>query len=132
MVNSRNKGAGFEREVAQMLEAELGYKFKRDLRQYQSADHGDLITDADFPFLIECKRYASGIGMKDAWWQQACKAAAKTQQWPCVIYKYDRQQIRCVIPLDAIADAIDFKPEQDHKVELSFEGFCYVARELLS
>jgi hypothetical protein len=87
-INSRNKGASFEREIAQMLEAELGLQFKRDLRQYQAADYGDLITDDQFPFLIECKRYAKGSGMKEAWWDQAGRAAFRTDQWPCVIYKY--------------------------------------------
>jgi hypothetical protein len=37
MVNGRNKGAQFEREIANMLFFELGISFKRDLRQYQEA-----------------------------------------------------------------------------------------------
>jgi hypothetical protein len=45
MTNSRTKGASFEREVAKLLLLELGITFKRDLRQYQEADHGDLIPD---------------------------------------------------------------------------------------
>ena len=131
-INSRNKGASFEREIAQMLEAELGLQFKRDLRQYQAADYGDLITDDQFPFLIECKRYAKGSGMKEAWWDQAGRAAFRTDQWPCVIYKYDRQDIRCVVPLEAVAHALDYTTPSDHRVELTFAGFCYVVRELLA
>ena len=131
-INSRNKGASFEREIAQMLEAELGFQFKRDLRQYQAADYGDLVTDDHFPFLIECKRYAAGTGMKQAWWDQASRAAAKTEQWPCVIYKYDRQDIRCVVPLEAVVHEITCATPSDHRVELTFAGFCYVARELLA
>ena len=36
MVNGRNKGASFEREVANMLRDELGIGFKRDLEQYRA------------------------------------------------------------------------------------------------
>jgi len=50
MVNSRSKGSTFERQVAKLLEAELGIAFKRDLEQYRAGDHGDLIADdPDFP-----------------------------------------------------------------------------------
>ena len=53
MVNGRNKGAQFERQVAKMLHDELGVSFKRDLEQYRAADHGDLIPDdPDFPFTL--------------------------------------------------------------------------------
>tara|TARA_R110000803_G_scaffold21475_2_gene54113 strand:- start:2654 stop:3055 length:402 start_codon:yes stop_codon:yes gene_type:complete len=131
-INSRNKGASFEREIAKMLEDELGFKFKRDLRQYQAADYGDLITDDHFPFLIECKRYASGTGARESWWSQAVRAAKRTSQFPCVIYKYDRHEVRCVVPLNAIANALDLSTNNDHRVELAFSGFCYVARELIS
>ena len=34
--------------------------FKRDLEQYRAADHGDLICDEPFPFVIEIKRYKTG------------------------------------------------------------------------
>ena len=139
MVNSRNKGASFEREIAQMLEAELGMKFKRDLRQYQGAEFGDLITDGNFPFLVECKRYASGSGMQKAWWEQASRAAKKSEQWPCVIYKFDRQEIRCVVPMSSIAFAQDFAHDETHNgtkdeyfAELTFPAFCYLVRELIS
>lgn len=61
MPNSRTKGAQFEREVAKLLLLELGISFKRDLRQYQTGGHGDLIPDDPaFPFELELKRYAHG------------------------------------------------------------------------
>ena len=46
MPNSRSKGAAFEREVAKMLLLELGIGFKRDLRQYQTSGHADLIRES--------------------------------------------------------------------------------------
>ena len=128
MVNGRNKGASFEREIAKMLFDELGIGFKRDLEQYRAGDHGDLIPDDDaFPFVLELKRYADGpIGGQPVWWNQVVKAAARESKLPCLIYKYDRKPIRCVIPLDAL-----MQHKTDHVVEMDFEAFCYVTREMM-
>jgi hypothetical protein len=119
MVNSRNKGASFERIVARALFDELGIEFKRDLRQYQQAEYGDLVTDDPaWPYLLELKRYATGpIGGQEAWWKQAETAAIRANLRPVLIYKYDRQPIRCVLML------------MDVKADISFEDFCYIARE---
>ena len=60
-INSRNKGASFEREVAKLINEffdDIGYnyKVKRNLEQYQEKDLGDL----NIPnHTLECKRYAS-------------------------------------------------------------------------
>ena len=106
MVNGRNKGASYEREIAKMLFDELGIGFKRDLEQYRAGAHADLIADdPDFPFTLELKRYKDGpIGG---------------------IYKYDRKQNRCVIPLSAVMDG------GQGKIETDFETFCFIAREKL-
>ena len=126
MVNGRNKGASFEREVANMLRDELGIGFKRNLIQYQEADHGDLTPDDPaFPFTLELKRYKDGpIGGAPAWWEQVKIAAEREQKMPCLIYKYDRKPMRCVIPLAALTDC-----DHDYTVEVDFETFCYIARE---
>ena len=122
MVNSRTKGASFEREVAKLLLLELGITFKRDLRQYQEADHGDLIPDDPaFPFELELKRYAHGpISGTDKWWQQVTTAANKTGKRPALIYKYDRQPIRVVVEL------------HDIRCNISLEAFCYLTREIMA
>ena len=129
MVNGRNKGASFEREIAKMLFDELGIGFKRDLEQYRAGDHGDLIPDDDaFPFVLELKRYADGpIGGQPVWWNQVVKAAARENKLPCLIYRYNRKPIRCVIPLDAL-----MQHKTDHVVEMDFEAFCYVTREMMN
>lgn len=133
MANSRNKGAQFEREVAKLLEAELGVSFKRDLEQYRAGDHGDLIPDDHaFPFVIECKRYAKGNGCQPRWWEQATRAARSVGKLPCVIYKYDREDIRCVVPFTALYEAFGGSCHQcDHQAELTIEAFCYVVREMM-
>ena len=129
MVNGRNKGASFEREVAIMLRDELGIGFKRDLEQYRAGAHADLIPDDPaFPFTLELKRYKDGpIGGAPAWWEQVKVAAEREQKMPCLIYKYDRKPIRCVIPLDAL-----MQHKTDHVVEMDFEAFCYVTREMMN
>ena len=134
MVNSRTKGASFEREVAKLLEAELGIAFKRDLEQYRAGDHGDLIADdPDFPFVIECKRYAQGTGCRPNWWAQASAAANAVGKLPCVIYKYDRRDIRCVVSFTALFKALgNGSHTSNHLAEIDVEAFCYIAREIMS
>ena len=129
MVNSRNKGAGFEREVSSYLFDELGIKFKRDLEQYRTGGHADLIPDdPDFPFTLELKRYKDApIGGAPAWWDQVKFAAEREGKIPCLIYKYDRKPIRCVIPLNSIMAG-----GEDYKVEVDFVTFCFIVRELMS
>jgi len=139
MVNGRNKGSAFERQVAKLLEAELGISFKRDLEQYRAGDHGDLIADdPDFPFVIEAKRYAQGTGCRPNWWAQASAAANAVGKLPCVIYKYDRRDIRCVVSFTALYKAFVDEAfgeedwELEHQAELTLEGFCYIAREIMA
>jgi len=133
MVNGRNKGSAFERSVAKLLEAELGIAFRRDLEQYRAGDHGDLIADdPDFPFVIECKRYAQGTGCRPNWWAQASAAANAVGKLPCVIYKYDRRDIRCVISFTAVCLAFDGRCRSDRQVEISLQEFCWVAREIMA
>ena len=122
MVNGRNKGADFERSTAKELFLELGISFKRDLEQTREADHGDLIPDnLAFPFELELKRYADGpISGTNKWWQQVTTAAAKTGKRPALIYRYDRQPIRCVVELQGV------------RCNISFEDFCYLAREIMA
>ena len=132
MPNSRNKGATFERDVAKMLSDELGIQFSRDLRQYQAADHGDLVPDdPDFPFIVECKRYAIGTGCAPQWWAQAQRAADAAGKLPCVIYKYDRRDIRCVVPFTALYAAFGSECRCDYQAEMTFEAFCYLVREMM-
>ena len=128
MVNGRNKGASFEREVANMLRDELGIGFKRNLEQYRTAGHADLIPDDPaFAFTLELKRYKDGpIGGAPAWWDQASGAADLDGKMPCLIYKYDRKPMRCVIPLAALTDC-----DHDYTAEVDFETFCYIAREAM-
>ena len=126
MVNGRAKGAGFERDVAKLLHAELGISFKRNLEQYRAGLHDDLTPDDPaFPWSIECKRYAGGA-FSMSWWEQSVAAAQAQNKLPCVIYKFDRKPIRVAIPLGCLMDDSD-----GHIVDVSFEAFIYITREMM-
>ncbi len=129
MVNSRQKGATFERDICRDLQLDLNIKgfVKRDIEQYRTADRGDiLIEDDSFPYLIECKRYKSGNTYSDAWWQQVERAAENMKKEPVLVYKFDRQPVTVVMRLEHLMkdDAL-----HEEKVRMDWEAFCYVARE---
>jgi hypothetical protein len=102
-INSRTKGAAFERDIAKRLniffeENGIDFKAKRNLEQYQEKDLGDL----DIPnHIIECKRYASGNWYKDEWWLQVCDSCGE-DNIPVLIWKYNHQPIRVCVPLWSI------------------------------
>lgn len=127
MTNGRAKGAQFERTIANMCRDSLGYEAKRDLEQYRSGDRGDLIGVPGW--VIECKRYASGSTYRDDWWRQVTKAADVAMCEPVLIYKYDRQPIRCVVFLSAINP--DFWGKAD-TATVSFDTWCMIVREGLT
>ena len=133
MVNSRAKGAQFERSIANYLTDELcgaNEKFVRDLEQYREGDHGDIIAQgmSNFPFIIECKRYKSGDGMRPDWWGQAKRAATRAGKLPCVIYKFDHRDVRVVVPLNAVMREQD---DNGFVAVLDLEGFVYLIREMM-
>ncbi len=105
MVNGRNKGASFEREVANYLKLHLSLQdVKRDIEQYRTADRGDLLGIDGWT--IECKRYKrpqSSVGIyRKEWWEQVVKASEKAKNKPVLIFKFDHQPIRCALYLKHI------------------------------
>ena len=127
MTNGRQKGAAFEREVAKLIDEQLGVVVKRDLEQYRSSDRGDLIgLDG---WVIECKRYSADRGAggnyRPEWWQQVCSAAASSGCQPVLIYKYDRQPIKCVLFLSSIN--WDYAGK-DNTATVSFSTWCMLVR----
>ena len=131
----RHKGAAFEREVAGLLLDELGIKFKREIEQYRQSDLGDLRpVDSDFPFVIECKRYADGYLAKDSWWDQACSAARAAGLLPSLIYRFDRRPIICRVPVAAFVVMSGGKDDYgwQYNADVTFEAYCMIAREILA
>lgn len=80
---ARNRGASYEREVANEIFDVLGVRIRRNLKQYQVKDEGDLILGN---YLIECKRRRK-IAVYD-FIEQADKAC-EAGQTPIVIMRED-------------------------------------------
>ena len=101
-VNSRNKGATFEREVAKILNSyfdseKINYICKRNLDQYQTNN----LCDINIPYhAVDCNFYKSGDWYQSGWWEQVCAAA--DQRIPVLVFKYNRKPIRVCVPLHAI------------------------------
>lgn len=139
MVNSRNKGASFERDVKNRLHAELGLEFRRVLDQWAEAGLPDLTCEDDaFPFVIECKRYRQGSTFASpSHWDQICVAAEKAGKIPALVYKFDRLPERWRVPIEALAMLATFERQMGdgydwkYAVEMTFDDFCMVARELM-
>jgi len=154
VVNSRNKGSAYERDVKNRLMDSLGLEFRRVLDQWAEAGLPDLVCDdREFPFIIECKRYKQGSTFANpAHWDQVCHAATKyterrrvlrpheAAKLPALVYKYDRLPERWRVPIQALAMLSAFNPAQDiaeqydwkYACEMSFDDFCMVCRELLA
>lgn len=131
---SRHKGASFERLVARHLLDLTGLKFRRQLRQYQDREHGDLVTDdGKFAFLIECK-ISSTNSFREAWREQATTAATRTAQWPAIVFRLAAGPIRVTLSMEAISaayGALAEKPQvYSHWTEIDLDGLAYLAREI--
>lgn len=123
MVNSRNKGASAERELANVLQLAVdaalppskAIKIKRNLEQYQEG--GDDLMG--LPFLaIEVKRCEKlQIG---SWWQQ-CLDQAKGRI-PVLAYRQNNKPWRVRMLLDCYGDVV---------VEVSIHDFLQVLRGML-
>ena len=140
MVNSRNKGSAYERDVKNRLFDALGMDFRRVLDQWAEAGLPDLVCDDDdFPFVIECKRYRSGSTFANPkHWEQICVAATKAGKLPALVYKYDRLPERWRVPIEAMAMLATYERHGNdgydwgYAVEMTFDDFCMVCRELLA
>ena len=140
-LKSRNKGKGYEYEIARELYDQLGITFVRELDQTREKHLGDLVTnDCDFPFVLECKRRKSGVD--SAWWDQVCAAAeyAGGDKMPALFYRLDRQKTRVRVPVQALtyltffvmAGDIAEKHDWKYACEMDIDTFCYVTREILA
>ena len=119
MTNSRNKGASFEREIANELTTRLKLKhqLKRILEQTREKHLPDLILGR---WYLECKRYGSGNEPMDSWWEQVVSASGG-DKIPALIYKFDRRPIKVRVPLSILNENFSFN--ENVTCDLSFEDF---------
>mgnify|MGYP000553528727 CR=1 FL=1 len=119
----RRKGASAERELANLLADRLGESVVRNLEQTRSGGHDLIGVD---PFAIEVKRCET-LSIP-AWWRQAC-AQCDAGQVPVLAYRQSRRPWAIVLPLRYLVGA---GSENDHLCQIDLDGFCLIAREVLS
>ncbi|MFL2697605.1 MAG: hypothetical protein ACJ0F4_00215 [Gammaproteobacteria bacterium] len=126
MTNSRNKGASFEREIANLLNEDLQLEnsLKRILEQTREKFLPDLILGRLY---IECKRYGSGAEPLESWWQQVLEAS-EGRGIPVLVYKFNRRPIKVKLPLWAVNPSFD--EDSSITTELLWKDFIYVIKEL--
>lgn len=92
-LHSRNKGAQFERDIANELTALLGKKINRKLGQ--ARDSGN---DIDVPpFRLELKRYAK-IGVYG--WLKQCIASCRPGDVPVVVARADDEKAIAIMQFE--------------------------------
>ena len=132
--SNQRKGGVHECKIAKKLGELTGLTFERNLEQRRFADHlGDLIcSDAKFPFAIEVKFRSRGNGISAGAWDQACRTARKSSQWPSVIFQNGRTAPRCRVPLAAIGAAQGGAILiRDGTADLNLEDFATVCLRLI-
>ena len=126
MTNSRNKGASFEREVANLLTNDLNLtnNIRRILEQTREKHLPDLMLGR---WYLECKRYGSGAEPLDAWWKQVLEAT-KNKGIPALVYKFDRRPIKVRVPLHTVND--NLKKDFNNTCDISLESFIILLKSL--
>jgi Holliday junction resolvase len=126
MTNSRNKGAAFEREIANSLNEELNLTLplKRILEQTREKFLPDLILGN---WYLECKRYGQGNEPVEKWWSQVLDAA-KDRGIPALIYKFNNRPIKVRVPLHTINNNL-LKHDQ-LTCDLAWKEFIFILKTL--
>ena len=94
VVNGRNKGIAFERQIANEIKAATGLECKRLIEQYRKGClPGDLEGAAVDGYAIECKRCRKIQPAMLARWRAQALTQAMGPYEPVLIYKADRQSV---------------------------------------
>ena len=83
-VNSRAKGAAFERQIANLFikDLNLSNPVKRILEQTRTKELPDLMLGN---WCIECKAYGSGAEPRPDWWDQVIASSKQNQLKPALV-----------------------------------------------
>ena len=103
-INSRTKGANFEREIGNLLQEKLSLTnpVKRILEQTRTKELPDLKMGR---WCIECKRYGPGSDPRDEWWDQVI-ASSRPSGLPALIYKFNRKPIKVRLLGESLSDEL--------------------------
>tara|TARA_Y100000590_G_scaffold436233_1_gene556569 strand:- start:865 stop:1287 length:423 start_codon:yes stop_codon:yes gene_type:complete len=124
-INSRNKGANFEREIGNLLVKKLNLNnpVKRILEQTRTKKLPDLRLGR---WCIECKRYGDGSEPLDDWWKQVLLSAGE-DMFPALIYKFNRKPIKVRI----LSEMLHKELQGSHLViDMSLDDFIEVIKRL--
>ena len=124
-INSRTKGANFEREIGNLLVEQLGLTqpVKRILEQTRTKELPDLKLGR---WCLECKRYGDGSEPSQDWWDQVL-AATGEGEFPALIYKFNRRPIKVRLLASSINPLIQNKLIT---VDLLWDDFIEIILEL--
>ncbi len=125
-VNSRAKGANFEREIGNLLVQDLNLinPVKRILEQTRTKELPDLRLGR---WCIECKRYGDGGEPPKEWWEQVLRSCSAESLMPALIYKFNRRPIKVRLLASSINPAIQNKLIT---VDLLWDDFIEIILEL--
>jgi Holliday junction resolvase len=137
-INSRQKGAGAEREFAGLIHDWSGVRLIRNLEQTRSGGH-DLIVhpdevgsvaDAFRKLAIECKRYQTATDAQiQKWWAQAVMQGDQAGLKPVLAYRANRSPWRVIVPLALVNPSLSQNSQLPYTATLSVEGFCHTLSE---
>ena len=122
MTNSRNKGAAFEREIANLLNEEL--ELTIPLKQTREKFLPDLILGR---WHLECKRYGQGNEPIENWWNQVLDSI-KERELPALIYKFNNRPIKVRVPLYSVNPSLD--KDNFNTCDLLWKDFVYLIKTL--
>ena len=125
-INSRNKGAAFERQIANALIKDLNLKnpVKRILEQTRTKELPDLMLGK---WCIECKAYGAGAEPRSDWWDQVLASARQDNFRPALVYKFNNRPIKVRI----LAKSINSKISNNLvTVDLLWPDFIQIILEL--
>lgn len=138
-INSRQKGAGAEREFSGLVYDWAGIRLMRNLEQSRSGGH-DLIVHPDESgpvadsfrkLAIECKRYQTATDAQiQKWWDQAVTQTEQSGLMPILAYRANRSPWRVVAPMRLVNDNLSQSNQIDYTATLSIECFCMVVSEI--
>ena len=109
-INSRQKGASGERELAAFLR-EHGYEARRGVQFSGSPDSPDVVTD--FPFHVECKR-VEALSIYKALAQASRDAGDQT---PLVCHRRSRQEWVAILKLEDLITILKGKNDGETETE---------------
>ena len=100
-INSRNKGAAFERQIANALIEDLNLQnpVKRILEQTRTKELPDLMLGT---WCIECKAYGAGAEPRPDWWEQVLASSSGQGLKPALVYKFNNRPIKVRVLTNSI------------------------------